>query len=233
MARPEHRYHRADNAVTAERPLAVDFKVLSFFSPGQDVLVIGTATGYMGRALRARGVRSLCGLENDAGAAAEAKSVYDHFVVGDVQRPEIRAQIKGTFDLILIVAVVYALENPVPVLESLRSLLKPGGRLIVTFPNVAHWSMRRDLLLGRFDYTRYGLRDDTTARFYTRRSAEALLRTAGWTIERMSIDPDAGCPVVHPIVRRWPKIGFPLLRWFYGWWPELWAFQFLFVARPA
>ncbi len=45
----------------------------------------------------------------------------------------------GTFDVVTMWHVLEHLEHPVPLLEELRSLLAPGGVLIVSVPNFASW----------------------------------------------------------------------------------------------
>src|SRR5205807_2463658 len=110
--------------------------------------------------------------------------------------------------------------------------LKPGGRLLVSVPNVAHWSVRGALLLGRFEYARSGILDRTHLRFFTRRSFLRTLREAGLTVEREAF-------AIEPIELLWPALdGNPAwralrsLRRGLAWcWPGLLAFQLLARCR--
>ncbi len=54
--------------------------------------------------------------------------------------------------------------------------------MIVSLPNVAHWSMRISLLLGQFRYSESGILDRDHLRFFTHASARELLRQAGFTV---------------------------------------------------
>ncbi|MHB8772545.1 MAG: class I SAM-dependent methyltransferase [Syntrophales bacterium] len=60
---------------------------------------------------------------------------------------------EGYFDVIALVAVVEHLFDPIKVLETLRSYLKPGGYIIVDTPNIAKYTRRIKLLFGSFPST--------------------------------------------------------------------------------
>jgi hypothetical protein len=66
------------------------------------------------------------------------------------------------------------------VLRQARTLLAPGGYVVISIPNVAHGAVRLQLLQGRFDYRPTGLLDSTHIRFFTRDNLEVLLHDAGF-----------------------------------------------------
>jgi len=74
--------------------------------------------------------------------------------------------------------VLEHLRDPLKVLVELKKFLKPDGSFVISFPNVAHGSVRLSLLSGRFDYQDIGLLDSTHLRFFTRESFEELLDDA-------------------------------------------------------
>jgi hypothetical protein len=80
--------------------------------------------------------------------------------------------------------VLEHLIEPAAVLAHFRSYLRPGGRVLVSVPNVAHARVRLDLARGRFDYRDYGVLDRTHLHFYTFSSAQELMRTAGYDVVR-------------------------------------------------
>jgi 2-polyprenyl-3-methyl-5-hydroxy-6-metoxy-1,4-benzoquinol methylase len=53
-----------------------------------------------------------------------------------------------SFDIIYCGEIIEHLFNPDRLLEEIRRTLKPGGRCIITTPNLAGWSNRLALLLG-------------------------------------------------------------------------------------
>ena len=61
-------------------------------------------------------------------------------------------------------------------------LLNPGGHIVISLPNIAIWSVRLELLFGRFHYQDTGTLDKTHIRFFNRRSFFALLETCGLEI---------------------------------------------------
>ena len=44
------------------------------------------------------------------------------------------------------------LPNPAEIVIMAKEGLRPGGSVLVSVPNVAHWFVRMDLLVGRFNY---------------------------------------------------------------------------------
>jgi Methyltransferase domain len=69
-------------------------------------------------------------------------------------------------------------------LDGLLGLLKPSGRLLCTGPNVAYWAMRKDLLLGRWDYQDTGIMDRTHLHFYNAKTWQELVERAGYKVEK-------------------------------------------------
>jgi 2-polyprenyl-3-methyl-5-hydroxy-6-metoxy-1,4-benzoquinol methylase len=85
-----------------------------------------------------------------------------------------------SFDTILLLDVLEHLPEPERLLADVRARLAPGGVTIVSVPNVANVTVRLALLAGRFPYADRGILDRTHLRFYTRRSARALLQRCGF-----------------------------------------------------
>ncbi|MBI1723608.1 MAG: methyltransferase domain-containing protein [Gemmatimonadetes bacterium] len=56
----------------------------------------------------------------------------------------------GTFDYVACVEGIEHLERPVDALREMRRLLRPGGRLVLTTPNVLHLASRVRMLLTGF-----------------------------------------------------------------------------------
>lgn len=143
------------------------------------VLDVGCATGYLARALAARGC-AVSGLESDAEAAEEARPYLEHLVVGDVESVDLlEAFGDERFDVVVFGDVLEHLRDPLAALRNVRALLTDRGSIVASIPNIAHGSVRLALMAGRFDYQPLGLLDSTHIRFFTRTSIEALFREAG------------------------------------------------------
>jgi len=146
------------------------------------VLDVGCGAGGVGRTLREHATR-LVGIELDEQAAALAREVYDEVMIGDVDAR--LGELEPAFDTILAYDVLEHLANPASVLRRLRAVAAPGALLHVSVPNARHFTLVRDLVFhGTFGYTEMGHRDSTHVRWLTRADLVALLRDAGWSVER-------------------------------------------------
>src|SRR5439155_6123933 len=106
-------------------------------------------------------------------------------------------------DVILFGDVLEHTRYPDRILLEAKALVKPGGQIIVSVPNVAHWRIRLGLLLGRFAYSDSGILDRTHLRFYTLRSARALLANAGYRVTGSDV---AGYALPHRLIRQFPGL---------------------------
>jgi methionine biosynthesis protein MetW len=194
---------------------------------GSRVLDVGCAEGYLAGALAGRGC-TVVGVEYDAGAAERARAVCEKVITGDVEDPAVRAQVGPThppFDRILFGDVLEHLRDPGAVLRWAATLLGEDGRAVVSLPNIAHWTARRELLRGRFPREDHGLFDRTHLRFFTRATARDLVAGAGLVVEREAF---ASAPL--PLESRVPALG-RLAPRLVAWRPELFALQTVLVCR--
>ena len=154
------------------------------------VLELGAASGYMTRALRARG-NHVTAIEYDPDAAADLKEIADFTIVGDLNDPSVLDDVTGPFDTVLAGDVLEHLLDPLAVLRAAVSKLVPDGAVVISIPNVTHVDLRLALLQGRFDYQPTGLLDSTHIRFFTYESLLDMLRDAGLIvtdIERIKVN---------------------------------------------
>jgi 2-polyprenyl-3-methyl-5-hydroxy-6-metoxy-1,4-benzoquinol methylase len=150
---------------------------------GSRVLDIGTSTGTVAAALRDHGAH-VWGVEIDADAAKEAAKVCEQMVIGNVEQLDLDAELEQReFDWLLLLDVLEHLLDPLAVLKRCSSLLAPDGRVLISIPNVAHTSVRVQLLRGHFEYTETGLLDRTHLRFFDQDSVRELLAAADLDIE--------------------------------------------------
>jgi len=193
--------------------------------PGARVLDVGCASGYLAEQYAARGCR-VFGIESDAANAERARRFCENVVVGDIENANDRAELPGPFDFVVFGDVLEHLRDPWAVLAATRALLADDARVIASIPNIAHWSARREIALGRFPYAESGLFDKTHLRFFTLASARALAQTAGYEIEREQFTRWR-----LPFQRRFKSLKrweVPMARR----WPSLFAFQFVMTLKP-
>jgi methionine biosynthesis protein MetW len=154
--------------------------VAGMIPQGARVLDVGCGTGSLSRILgEARNAR-VVGVEPDPEraqlAAERGVEVHVGFLDDDLIR-EI-----GPFDLVLLTDVLEHLPNPQEMLLLSRKALEPQGGVIVSVPNVAHWSVRSYLLRGRFEYQPLGIMDATHLRWFTAASLRSLLASSGFNV---------------------------------------------------
>lgn len=116
------------------------------------------------------------GVEMNPALLDELKRNADLAIIGPVD--EIIVQLKN-YDLILLLDVLEHLPDPNATLRNLTKALNPQGRVIVSVPNIAHFSVSVPLLLQRrFDYQEAGILDRTHLKFFVEDTAIKLLNDA-------------------------------------------------------
>jgi 2-polyprenyl-3-methyl-5-hydroxy-6-metoxy-1,4-benzoquinol methylase len=145
------------------------------------VLDVGCGSGATLEWLKRTGrCKEAVGLEMMESAAAVARERVDELVVGNAEALIESAFAPQSFDLILCLDVLEHLVDPWDFVVKVRHLLKPGGTLIASLPNVRHLRVVLPLLVaGRWRYEASGILDRTHLRFFTRASALELLSCDG------------------------------------------------------
>lgn len=145
--------------------------------PGGRVLDIGCASGGLLARLRSQ-AGHLAGLELSASAARAAAQIGDQVVCGALEDPQLPFQ-PASFDLVVLADVLEHLADPPAGLARAIAWCRPGGAVLVSVPNVAHWHARLTLLRGRWPQDESGTFDASHLRWFTRESLRTLLADAG------------------------------------------------------
>lgn len=149
------------------------------------LLDVGCSTGAFGGYARERygGEMRLVGIELDPDAAAVAGTcgAYDEVIVGGF--PDLAPAER--FDCVVFLDVLEHLVDPWAALAATRELLRPGGQVIASIPNVQYlpvlWGLARH---SRFDYTETGVLDRTHLRFFTWKSMSDMFIQSGYEVCR-------------------------------------------------
>ncbi len=166
-------------------PNASHTQVVDLVGRGKAVLDVGCATGYLARALKDRDC-TVSGLEVDPAMAEVARQHLDEVVEADLNATSLTDLFRpGSFDVVIFADVLEHVLEPERVLREAIPLLRPGGRIVISIPNVSHGSVRLALLQGRWEYVDAGLLDRTHVWFYTRGSLIALVEGAGLAVEHL------------------------------------------------
>ena len=150
----------------------------------KEVIDVGCAAGGLGRELKQQRPHvKVRGIEPVAAEAERARAFLDDVLVGTFETP-IPAHWPAP-DCIIFADVLEHLVDPWTAVKRARSLLRPGGTLVASIPNIAHGSVVAGLLRGRFDYQTSGILDRTHLRFFTRPTAIALVESGGFHVHEV------------------------------------------------
>jgi 2-polyprenyl-3-methyl-5-hydroxy-6-metoxy-1,4-benzoquinol methylase len=151
-------------------------KQLASLSNDARVLDVGAGGGGIGRTLEARGITDLFAVEIDPRADKDLSPTYKKIA-------RTLDQYDGEkFDAILLLDIIEHTSNPQDYLEKAYNLLNPSGILLVSVPNIAHWSIRIALIFGYFEYTSRGILDPTHQQFFTRKRILKMLEISKFEI---------------------------------------------------
>lgn len=150
-----------------------------YVSRNSTVLDVGCACGDLGIALHHHKNCTVHGLEYNPESvliaqstnAYERVSQIDLNMLADNHHPEYAQK----FDWIIFGDVLEHVYDPQEVLRKMLAYLAPGGRFLISLPNLAHASIKAELLLDEFTYTDVGLLDTTHIRFFTHKTIPAFL----------------------------------------------------------
>ncbi len=164
-------------------PWEVSGMIAELVPIGSRVLDVGCGTGALSVVLRDERQATVVGIEPDVSRAARAAERGIDVHVG-VLTPALRAVV-GTFDVAIYADVLEHLPDPLGELVKVAPFLRPEGVVVVSVPNVAHWSVRLDLLRGRFRYARFGIMDATHLRWFTEETIRQVMDQAGLDVVRV------------------------------------------------
>jgi 2-polyprenyl-3-methyl-5-hydroxy-6-metoxy-1,4-benzoquinol methylase len=194
------------------------------------IVDVGCAGGALGRALKAQrpGVE-VRGVEPVASVAERARAVLDDVLTGGAEDEPPASWPKP--DCVIFADVLEHLVDPWTALSRWRERLRPGGSVVASVPNVAHHSVVRGLIAGRFDYADAGILDRTHLRFFTRASIIDLFERAG--LKPLRIERVTRYGRTNRLTRLLDRLGPGAMH--RGLSPAIladpWTIQFLIVAR--
>lgn len=199
-------------------------EMLPFFPAGaRRILDVGCGRGGFGALLKSHlaGVE-VWGVEPAQEACAEASAVLDRACLGlfdtSLQLPS------DYFDVVVFNDSLEHFPDERVALKLAVSLLRKGGCVVASIPNVRSWIQVNQFILDAdWKYESEGVMDRTHLRFFTRKSVERTFVETGYRVEKIvGINPG------------WTGVKFSLLKRFF---PRIMADmefnQFAVVAKPV
>jgi SAM-dependent methyltransferase len=198
---------------------------------GSTVLDFGCSTGYYGEYIKKNKNAAVYGVEISEDRFEAAKildGVYSFDLDGEWP-PEVYER---KYDVIFYGDVIEHLKDPEEALRKAKKLLTPNGKVFVSTPNIAHTSIRLELLGGNFEYESMGILDNTHLKYFTLSSLTKLVINAGYSIDRIDYSiSDYPKEIVQELLNKYGlKAGskfWEMLRQ-----PTARAFQHKFVLSP-
>lgn len=106
----------------------------------------------------------------------------DRFIFGNINEIDF-PEFEGYFDLILLPDVLEHIFDPKVALKKVHKYLKGDGEIIVSMPNIRHYSAFVNIFIkGDFKYEDSGIFDYTHVKFYCKKNIKELLESANFRI---------------------------------------------------
>lgn len=154
-------------------PYHTHMKVLQRVVSGSSVLEIGCASGYFSQKLQEKNCKVIAIEKNKQSSVTCQKETKVKVLNIDVLEIEKYLK-KNKFDYIILADVLEHLEDPYLALIILKKYLKKEGKMIISVPNIANFTIRLNLLWGNFNYQKWGIMDKTHLHFFTNKTARKL-----------------------------------------------------------
>ncbi len=194
---------------------------------GARLLDVGCSRGYLMNKLRGQNW-TVVGIEPNSDDAKIASQTG--FNVFNCSAEEALKANLGKYDRIIFADVLEHLVNPTEVLQAYRRHLTENGTVVISVPNIAHLSVRAQLMVGLFNMTDSGILDRTHLHFYTQKTLIQFINECGFSIVKFSSTP-------APIEKVFPILASKKFGWLLAFgsiisriWPTMLGYQFIVVA---
>jgi len=145
------------------------------------ILEIGCGEGATGAELKKRQNAFVAGIELNPSSARKAAQALDEVMEGNIETMDLPYS-EESFDCIIFADILEHLIDPLSLLKKVRPLLKPGGTVVASIPNVQFYAVVGQLAEGNWTYQKEGIMDETHLRFFTFKEIEKMFDSAGFDI---------------------------------------------------
>lgn len=155
------------------------------FDPTSSVLEVGCGSGETGAlAIAQKRARRYVGVELNPELAERASEELSEVIVGDAETMGLEF-LPAEFDALIMPDTLDNLRDPLALLRHLHRFVRPGGLVLASSANLAHWKVIRELLLGRFPQNDYGAFAWDNQRSFTPDSFAGMFERAGYDVVRL------------------------------------------------
>lgn len=204
-------------------------KIFHLVRDGSRVIDFGCSSGYLAKELLERKNCRVTGVDIHLEDLQVAQQYCEQTFVADLDGDDWLRQTRGTYDFIVFADVLEHLKYPLKALEQAKSLLSPGGKILISIPNIAHASVRLELFQGSFEYEAFGILDDTHLKYWTKESFLRMANKLGLFAEHVDmVQKDIPREIIErslgtsedALIRRLQE-------------PDALAYQYIFVLAPG
>lgn len=155
-------------------------KVNGFLRDNCEILEFGPAAGYFTRFLKQERSAVVDAVEIDPQCALQAAVYARQCVTADLERDDWGRELgRKMYDYAIFADVLEHLRDPLKVLRRAAEFARPGGKIIISVPNLGHWQIVASLINNDFSYNKVGIMDNTHTHFFTEPALRELIKEAG------------------------------------------------------
>lgn len=124
------------------------------------------------------------GIENNKNAYEKSSKILDRVINVDLDNiKNLPGLVDIQFNCILFLDILEHLKDPQFLLNESRKILKRDGTIIISIPNIRHYSILYDLIVKNdWVYQETGILDKTHMRFFTLNSMKRMIKDSGYKI---------------------------------------------------
>lgn len=149
------------------------------------VLEVGCGKGHFAAGLKKEREIHVTAIEPFHQAHAEACLRVDRLIPLQVEEAFNELE-DASFDCAIFNDVLEHLVDPWKVLSDTRRLLRPGGVVVASLPNMRYYPVLKELVLqGSWKYQSAGVLDRTHLRFFTKSSLRQLFESSGYRLREI------------------------------------------------
>lgn len=197
---------------------------------GPRILDVGCGRGWVAQQLRQVYSHAVIdGIELNQQACLIAREHFRDLYEGSVEAFLAEQRLEYQYDYILFGDILEHLHDPWAVLPQFKAGLKQEGRMVVSLPNVGHFSIILNLLKGQWQYTEFGLLDRTHLRFFTLQAALQMITDAGLSVDDLRFTGAPQPEIIDQMAALAANLGADPNRFK----QEAQAFQYIFLLSPS
>ena len=204
--------------------------IIKYVEPNKKVLDVRCGIGILSKKLKDKGA-IVTGIDISTVAVERTKAKNINAIQYDFDCKRLPFK-NDEFDYIIADSAIEHFFCYKDVVNECVRVLKPGGKFILSLPNIGHWRYRLWLLAGKFPYIENSPTDTLHIRFFTLYEAQKLCIKSGLTILNVDGTPSLWVKEFYPKIFR-----FPIIKQFYTWLarrlPSLFARDFILVCKKC